>query len=121
VEEISREVVIDAPAEDVWDAVTDPERLGDWFGADVEGEVAEGELVHFISPDGTDRRAVIERVDEGRELTFRYLPTDDDPSSRVVIDIESLGDGSIVRVTERRIEPAVSHRHEIGFEAMASV
>jgi uncharacterized protein YndB with AHSA1/START domain len=121
VEEISREVVIDAPTDEVWDAVTDPERLGDWFGADVEGEVAEGQTVHFVTPDGSDRRAVIERVDEGCEITFRYLPTDDDPSSRVVINIEPLGDGSIVRVTERRIEPAVSHRHEIGFRAMASV
>ena len=120
-EEISREVFIDAPSEDVWNAVTQADQLGAWFGADVDGEIAEGELVHFVSPDGTDRRAVIERVDEGRELTFRYLPTDEEPPSRVNIDIEPLGDGSVVRVTERRIEPAVTHRQEIGFRALARV
>jgi hypothetical protein len=52
---------------------------------------------------------------------FRWLPTDDDPSSRVIIDVEPLGDDSLVRVTERRIEPAVTHSPQIGFEALASV
>lgn len=108
-EHITRETVLDADPADVWEAVT--EQLGDWFGAEVSGELGPGEPLRFRSPDGTERRAVVERVDPPRELVFRWL---DDPS-RVAITIEDTPDGSIVRVVERRIEAAVSPVPSIGF------
>ncbi|MEX2394026.1 MAG: SRPBCC domain-containing protein [Actinomycetota bacterium] len=119
-ENVTKETFIDAPPDDVWDAITDPDELSEWFGAAVDGEIAEGELVRFAWPDGAGRRAVIERIDEGRQLTFRWLGSDDDPASRVDITVEPVDEGSVISITEWRIEPAVSHTRRIGFEALAA-
>lgn len=114
--DVEREVVLPASPDEVWAELIDPDRLGEWFGADVEGDVAEGELLHL-----NDRRAVVERVDAPRRLIFRWLPTIDEPASRVEIVIDEIPDGSIVRVVERRIATAVSPEQEIGFRALAKI
>ncbi len=103
-ESVVREVTLPADAAGAWSMLSD---LGGWFGAEVEGEVALGEVIRI---DG--RRAVVERMDEPRRLTFRYLDTD---PSRVEITVEPIGDRSLVHIQETRIEPAVTPRPEIGF------
>lgn len=118
-DDVAREAYLDADPAEVWEAVTEPERLGDWFGAAVEGDVAQGEVLRFTAPDGTERRAVVERADPQRALVFRWLPTDDDPSSRVAITIVEVPDGTVLRVVETRIEAAVSPSPRIGFRALA--
>ncbi len=120
-ESVTREVFLDAEPSDVWDAVTSPEQLADWFGAQPDGDIAPGELVRFTSPDGTESRAIIERMDEPRELIFRWLPTGDEPPSRVDITIDETDDGSVLRVVERRYEAAVTPVAQIGFKALARV
>jgi uncharacterized protein YndB with AHSA1/START domain len=120
-ESVVREVFLDADPSEVWDAVTSPEQLEEWFGAEPQGEIAPGELVRFTTPDGVERRAVIERMDEPRELIFRWLPTADEPPSRVDITIDETADGSILRVVERRFEAAVTPVPQIGFKALARV
>ena len=119
-ESVSREVVLDADPSEVWDAVTSTEQLTEWFG-EPQGDIAPGELVRFTSPDGTERRAVIERMDQPRELIFRWLPTADEPPSRVDITIDETDDGSVLRVVERRYEAAVTPVPQIGFRALARV
>ena len=120
-ESVVREVFLDAEPSEVWEAVTDPEHLADWFGAEPDGQIAPGELVRFRTPDGDERRAVIERMDEPRELTFRWLPTADEPPSRVDITIDETDDGSVLRVVEWRFEAAVTPVPQIGFRALARV
>jgi uncharacterized protein YndB with AHSA1/START domain len=116
VSEIEREVVLPASPGEVWEAVTDPDRLGEWFGADVDGEPEPGEVLRFKSPEGEERRALVERVEPSRRLTFRWL---EEPPSRVDITIEEVPDGSVLRVVERRIEAAVTATPRIGFRALA--
>ncbi|HYZ93756.1 MAG TPA: SRPBCC domain-containing protein [Actinomycetota bacterium] len=111
--DVEREVILPATPAQVWEEFADPERLGEWFGAEVDGEIAEGEILRF---DG--ERAVVERADPARRLTFRYLGDD---TSRVDITIDEIPDGSIVRVVERRIESAVTPRPQIGFKALAKL
>ena len=118
-DDVTREVVLDAPPDEVWDAVTSPEQLAEWFGADVVGDLAPGEVVRFTSDDGTVRRAFIERMDEPRELCWRWLPSATEPPSRVDITIAPRGDGSVLRVTEWRFEAAISAVPRIGFRALA--
>lgn len=120
-EDVVRETFLDADPAEVWEAVTEPERLGDWFGADVEGDVVEGEVLRFTSPDGAERRAVVERAEREKALVFRWLPTDEDPSSRVAITIVEVPDGTVLRVVETRIEAAVSPSPRIGFRSLARV
>ena len=118
-DDVAREVFLDADPDEVWQAVTSPDQLADWFGAEIDGDIAPGEIVRFTQPDGTQRRALIERMDEPRELVFRWLPRVDESPSRVDITIDETGDGSIMRVVERRFEAAVSPQPRIGFKALA--
>jgi len=118
-EDVTREVLLDAPADEVWDVVTSRDQLAEWFGADVDGRIAPGEVVRFTSPDGTVRRALIERMDEPRELAFRWLPSATEPPSRVDITIDPARDGTVLRVTEWRFEAAISAEPRIGFKAFA--
>jgi uncharacterized protein YndB with AHSA1/START domain len=111
-ESVTREVVVDAPPEEVWEAVSTADRLSDWFGDGVTGDIAAGEVVRV----GTDRRLLVERVEPQRRLVFRWLS---DPPSRVEIEIDEVADGSRVRVVERRIEAAVSSTQRYGFRALA--
>lgn len=113
-EDVARETFLDAEPAEVWEALADADRLGDWFGVDVSGEIAEGEVVRF-----GDDRAVIERAEPGRRLTFRYVPRDHEETSRVDITLDEVPDGTILRVVERRIESAVSSTPRIGFKALA--
>lgn len=117
--EIAREVVLDAPPEEVWDVVT--EHMDDWFGATPDGPLAPGEPTHFTSPDGTERRAVTEIIDPSRRLAFRWLPEEDRGGSRVEIEIDEVADGSRLRITETLVDAAVDPVPHIGFKAMATV
>ena len=40
--EVTREVVFPAPPEEVWEALTDPEQLEEWFANDVELDTVPG-------------------------------------------------------------------------------
>lgn len=75
--EVTREVVLDAPVAEVWEALTDPGRLEEWF-----------------SEDGEERELAIEEVEPGRRVTYTW----DD--GRVAIEVEEAGGGTRVLVTE---------------------
>jgi uncharacterized protein YndB with AHSA1/START domain len=74
---VRREVVLDAPLEEVWEAVTDPERVDEWF-----------------SEDGEERELAIEEVEEGRRVAYTWDEGD------VAIELEKLAGGTRVVVTE---------------------
>jgi uncharacterized protein YndB with AHSA1/START domain len=118
-DDVAREIFLEADPDEVWEAVASSDRLADWFGAEIDGEIAPGEVVRFTTPDGSERRALIERVDEPRELIFRWLPSADEPPSRVDITIAEVPDGSVLRVVERRFEASVDPVPRIGFKALA--
>ena len=58
--EVTREVVLEAPLEEVWDALTDPAELAEWFANDVELELEPGGDGVFRWDDGEERHAVVE-------------------------------------------------------------
>src|SRR2546428_12032105 len=71
---VEREITIPASPGDVWPAVTHSDELSTWFGADVELDARPGGRGVFRWPDGTERQAVVEDVEAGRRLSFRWLP-----------------------------------------------
>jgi uncharacterized protein YndB with AHSA1/START domain len=75
--EITREVVLDAPVEEVWDAVADPDRVDEWF-----------------SEDGEERVLVVEEVETGRRVAYTW------EEGRVAIELERAGERTRVFVTE---------------------
>jgi uncharacterized protein YndB with AHSA1/START domain len=103
-EAVRREIVLDAPLEDVWVAVSAPEHLGAWFGAEVDFEPRPGAALSFRFPDGSARRGVVESVEPPRRLVIRWRPVRVDGAE------VWLGDASTVELT---LEPAADGRTRV--------
>ena len=106
---VEREVMIPAPAGEVWPALTHSDEISAWFGAVAEIDARPGGRGVFRWPDGTERRVVVEAVEPARRLAFRWLPFQRTaageivalPSTRVEITLDDVAGGTRVRVVER--------------------
>ena len=98
--EVTRELVVPAPPDEVWDALTEPDRLREWFANSVELDLDGREGV-FRWDDGEVRRARVEAVDPGRSLRMVWWD-EDDPGDRstVAFSIEEAPAGTRLVVTE---------------------
>jgi uncharacterized protein YndB with AHSA1/START domain len=94
--EVTRELVLPAPPEEVWDALTDPERLKEWFANDVEWD---GDELVYRWDDGEERRARIDEALEPRRLGFRWRDGDGE-ETQVTFELEEAEDGTRLTVTE---------------------
>jgi uncharacterized protein YndB with AHSA1/START domain len=98
---ITRTVELDAPAEDVWRALTEPALLGDWLDSVVDLDVRPGGGGLIVEADGAVRRARVDEVDPARRLALRWWPEDGSgPESKVELDLEATPEGTRVVVTE---------------------
>jgi uncharacterized protein YndB with AHSA1/START domain len=88
------------PPDALWDAMTDPELLEEWFGP-VEIELAPGGAIS----DGGDTIGVVETVDAPNRIGFVWIAPGTDAPSSVELEINGADGGSILRVRESRIEP----------------
>lgn len=93
---VRREIVLDAPREEVWEALTDPERLEDWFANDVELDLRPGGGATFRWSNGEERHAVVTEVDPEERLAFEW----DDEEGEVEFTLEDDLDGTRVTVVE---------------------
>lgn len=99
--ETASEILVPASPDEAWEAITDPERLGEWLGQDAELELEPGgDLAIEVEGEG-QRRGFFEEVDAPRRLVFWWAAGDEE-SSRVEIDLEPEPDGTRVRVVESR-------------------
>jgi len=105
---IRREIVLDAPREEVWEALTDPERLEDWFANDVELELRPGGGARFRWSNGEERHATVTEVEPGEKLAFEW---DDDGEVEFTLADEDEGTRLVVTETEPAWTPA------LGFQA----
>lgn len=92
--EVTREIVLPAECDEVWSALTESERLEEWFANDVELDAVPGGEGVFRWDDGEERHARVEEVEPGRRFAFTW----DD--SRVAIELEPVEAGTRVVVTE---------------------
>ena len=101
------EQTIEAPAGDVWRFMVDPAALSAWFGADAWLEPEPDAAVRFRFADGSVRRGVVEDVEPGRRLSWRWREqrgtgfgsTIGEPTT-VTIELEPAAGGTLVRITE---------------------
>ena len=96
--EVEREVLLDAPPAEVWEALTDEEQLEAWFANDVEFDLDRGGV--FRWDDGDVRHAVVEQVDAERRLAIRWWDPDGDEQSEVTFTLEEIPAGTRLVVTE---------------------
>ena len=71
--EVTREVVVEAPLDDVWEALTDPEQLEEWFSEDGEAR---------------------EELEPHRRVAYTW------EEGQVAIEVEEVQTGTRVLVTE---------------------
>src|SRR5260370_37008673 len=80
---IGREIVLPADPDEVWDALTEPDRLEDWFANDVEVDLRPGGGASFRWSNGEERHATVTEVEPERRLAFEW---DDDGAVEVTPD-----------------------------------
>src|ERR1700753_336041 len=68
---IERDTLIEAPAEVVWRAITEPDQMSLWF-ADRVDLVVEPGAHGYLGVGGQGGRVVVETVDRPRRFSFRW-------------------------------------------------
>src|SRR6266511_2284875 len=68
--EVTREIELPSPPAEVWEALTDPRRLEEWFATEVELLPEPGGRGVFRWADGEERHAVVEEVVPERRFAF---------------------------------------------------
>ncbi|MGQ1836928.1 SRPBCC domain-containing protein [Kocuria turfanensis] len=102
---------LQAPLEEVWAAVTDPRRLGRWYGP-WSGDPSSGRVEVLMTAEGADQPepVLLRRCEPPRHLAVTLGTTAD--AWRVDLDLED-GDGStVLRLTHRY--PAAGELDSVG-------
>jgi len=107
-EEVVREVVLEAPREEVWEALTDPERLVAWLAEEAQIELSPGGEARFRLRGGDERTGFVDAVEPPCRLSFWWRshedggdePTDD--LRRVEFSLVEVREGTRLRVVETR-------------------
>ena len=98
---VTREVRLDAPPEEVWEAITDSAALSEWLAPEVELDAREGGELVCRFADGEERRGEVELVEEAERLAFHWWREGAGPS-RVELTVDAVADGTLLTVTETR-------------------
>ena len=94
--EVERETVLDAPAEEVWEALTDERLLGEWLADEAELDPEPGGRASFRFADGTEKEGTVLRVEEERELAFTWA-SPGEPETEVELTLVPLVSGTPAR------------------------
>jgi uncharacterized protein YndB with AHSA1/START domain len=104
---VERSILLPAPPEQVWEALTDAAVLAEWLADEVEIEAREGGELVCRYEDGTERRGEVELVEEAERLSFRWWREDGGPS-RVELVLDAVADGTRLTVVESGLVPAAT-------------
>ncbi|HEY2541955.1 MAG TPA: SRPBCC domain-containing protein [Gaiellaceae bacterium] len=92
---VEREVVFPAEPAEVWEALTEPERLEEWFATEAELDPVPGGEGVFRWGDGEERRAVVREAEPEERLVLDW-----DDGGEVVLELEEVDGGTLLRVRE---------------------
>jgi uncharacterized protein YndB with AHSA1/START domain len=95
---VQRETLLPASPEEVWEALTDPDRLAEWLAPEVDIEPYEGGEISVRDDEG-ERTGTVETVIEEELLTFTWARPGDEPS-RVDLIVEAIPAGTRLVVVE---------------------
>src|ERR1700752_3526257 len=101
--EVEREIVVPEAPDEVWEALTEPERLEEGFATEVELDARPGGAGVFRWGDGDERHAVVRELDEAQRLVLDW-----DDGGSVSIELEKSETGTLVRVVETSPEFALA-------------
>lgn len=137
---IEKEVLLRAPLDRVWRAISDAEEFGRWFGVRFDGPFVEGGSVSgVITPTTVDPDVAaaqqayageadtwqIVAVEAPRRLAFRWHPYAvepgldyrSEPTTLVEFTLEDTADGVLLRIVESGFDAIPADRRASAFEA----
>jgi uncharacterized protein YndB with AHSA1/START domain len=121
---IERSIVIKAPRERVWRALSNADEFSQWFGVDLQGQAfapgkrARGQITH-CGHEHVWFDVVIERIEPPQVLSYRWHPYAVDPAvdyeseqpTLVTFTLKELpGDGTLLTVVESGFDNVPPHR-----------
>ncbi|WP_101949172.1 SRPBCC family protein [Mycobacterium sp. 3519A] len=131
---IEKEVLLRAPLERVWRAISDADQFGQWFGVRFDGPFVEGRSVTgVITPTTVDEDVArmqephagtadtwqIVAIEPHRRLAFRWHPYpsgDQGPTSLVEFTLTDTDDGVLLRIVESGFDQIPAERRAAAFE-----
>ena len=137
---IEKEVVLRAPLERVWRAISDADEFGQWFGVRFDGPFVAGASVNgVITPTTVDDAVArmqephagkadvwhIVAVEPKRRLAFRWHPYgveegvdhSDEPTTLVEFTLAESEGGVLLRIVESGFDKIPAHRRASAFDA----
>ena len=93
--EVVREIELESPPEEVWRALTEPERLEEWFANDVELDPREGGEGVFRWDNGEERHATVVEANPSERLVLDW-----DDEGTVELTLEEVEEGTRLLVRE---------------------
>ncbi len=105
---VRRSVDLPAPVEDIWSMLTDPARLAEWLGAEVDLASAEpGADGRVVDAGGLVRRLVVDTVEPGRRFAFTWWPAErPEDATTVAFTLAADGQGTRLDVEEAPVARA---------------
>ena len=103
---VTREVLLAAPRDEVWEAITRPDRLAEWFGGELDLEPVPRGRVEHRAPNGSRRTGRVVSVDRPVRLVLWWTDAqegEDVPGAtgtRVEFVLLASGAGTLLTVTE---------------------
>jgi len=92
---VERDITVPAEPDEVWEALTDPERLEEWFATEAELDPRPGGEGVFRWGDGEERRAVVREAEPEERLVLDW-----EDGGEVVVELEEVDGGTRVHVVE---------------------
>jgi uncharacterized protein YndB with AHSA1/START domain len=106
---VEKQVWLAAPRARVWRALTDTREFNEWFGVRLAGSFAPGARLRGpVTHPGYEHltmEVTIERMEPERLLSWRWHPgaeepTEAEPATLVVFELEDADNGTLLRVVE---------------------
>ena len=109
---IEKQILLKAPIERVWLALTDTAEFGSWFCVGLSGKFVPGQSISgpVLHPgyEGATWTATVERMDPYRQFAWRWHPYAIDsnkdyshePSTLVLFELSEVPGGTLLKVTE---------------------
>lgn len=137
---IEKQVVLKAPLDRVWQAISDADEFGRWFGVRFDGPFVAGtSVIGTITPTTVDEDVAkaqqphagkadawqIVAVEPQRRLAFRWHPfgveddrdDSDEPTTLVEFTLEDTSDGVLLRIVESGFDAIPAERRQSAFDS----
>ena len=137
---IEKKIILRAPHETVWRAISDAEQFGSWFGVAFDGPFTEGaRLTGKIVPTRVDPEVaklqqqyagalfefIVERIEPMRRISFRWHPFavepnvdySKEPRTLIVFELEPIEGGILLTLSESGFDQLPPERRAKAFPA----